>query len=116
MTDDELADLRADMGELLPDTVVIKRVTSSISDAGYEIGTAVAVGTVAGRIDIFNKQSVGQYAMLDAARAYYQLTVAHDASVDDGDTLTISGADYEVIQAHTGQSSRGVRRALIVRL
>lgn len=116
LTDDELTQLRADIAETFPDTIVISRVTSSISAEGYESGTAVAVGTVSGRIDNFNKQSTGQYAMLDAARAYYQLTVVHTANIDDGDTITSGGNTYEVIQAHTGQSSQAVRRALIVRL
>jgi hypothetical protein len=116
ITDDELAQIREDIAETMPDTCVIKRVTSSISAEGYESGTAVAIGTITARIDIFNRQSVGQYAMLDAARAYYQLTVPYDSTIDDGDTVTIGGADYEVMQAHLGQSKGAVRRALIVRL
>lgn len=116
LTDQELAEMRADAAATMPDTAIIKRVTTSISAEGYEVGTAVAIGTVAARIDIFQKQANGQYAMLDAARAYYQLTVPHNADIDDGDTVTISGADYEVMQAHAAQSSRMVRRALIVRL
>ena len=113
LTENELTQIRADVLATLPESVVIIGVAAG---TGYNAHTLVesARGTVAGRLDRFNRQDTGGViADAEVGRTFYTLSVEWDADLRDGDKVTIDGETYAVIQSQRGQSDRFVRRALV---
>lgn len=118
LTASELAQLRADVSELLPDTCRIERPTTGNTN-GYPTETwGTAVTSAACRFDPENRQSPGD-AINDKETgiAYYQVTLAYNADVADGDRLIYSGGTYQVTQLYEAHSNRLVKhlRASIIR-
>lgn len=118
LTARELAQLRADMVELLPGTAVISRYTSSVNDAGVVGQTFAAVGTVIARVDPANGNDFrrGVVAGREASTAYFQLTVEWDTDIAEGDRVTFGGETMEITLLHDLHESRAVRRALLARI
>lgn len=117
LTDAELTQARADVLETLVSTVVIQRVTTTLSDAGYPAETWATADTVSGRIDTLARASGGDViAMSEKGRAYYQLTVEWDADILDNDRISIGGVVYEVKQVNTAQDDRIVKRGIVVKV
>lgn len=118
LTARELAQLRADMVELLPGTAIIRRPTSSVNDAGVVAQTFAAVGTVIARVDPANATDFGRgvVAGREASTAYFQLTVEWDTDIAEGDRVTFGGETMEITLLHDLHESRAVRRALLARI
>jgi hypothetical protein len=51
----------------------------------------------------------------EVGRAYYQLTIEHDADLNDGDRVVVGGVTYEVVQLHEGNALAAVKRAMLVK-
>lgn len=120
LTDDELRILRHDVAGLLPQTVQIQRATETVSASGGVSEAWVTASTVRGRIDPLKAMgAIGSnaYTIADQekGRSHYQLSVAHDADLRDGDRVVIDGATYEIRQLHRDVALAAVRRALCVR-
>jgi SPP1 family predicted phage head-tail adaptor len=114
LTDAELEVLRAQMVDLLPETVITQRATVTVSDYGGVSETWTAVGTAWGRIDPASAQST-MIASQESGATYYQLTVEYNAVLADGDRVSVGGVTYQVKSLHADHSKRAVRRAIVVR-
>lgn len=117
LTDAELAQLRSDIGELLPDTCQIQRVTTT-TDAHGNWGEAWStVGTVACRLDpFFRMASPNPVAAQEKMRNSYRLTVAWDADLRDGDRVLVDGDVYELVELHDDHSLRAARWGMVTKL
>lgn len=110
--DDEFALMRAEVAQTLPGTAVIQRMTMGTGLYGGE--TWAAVGTVAARLDPYNRQdSSGQVSMMEAGRSYYQLTLPYDADLQDGDRVSIDNVIYEAVQVHSRQTFAMATRSIV---
>jgi hypothetical protein len=118
LSDSELDALRTQLETLtMPQSVAISRATETVSAAGDPVKVWATTSTVSGRVDPSTESTFGKYTVGDqeAGRAYYQLTIEHDADLNDGDRVVVSGTTYEVLQLHEGNALAAVKRALIVR-
>jgi SPP1 family predicted phage head-tail adaptor len=118
LPDHELDAIRTEIEALmLPDTAVISRASYGTAETHGYGGTATwaAVGTVAARIDPMRQTGAEELASREASADYRQLTVPHDASIAQGDVVTIGGREYEIRTLDDDHSLRAVRRAVIVR-
>ncbi len=116
LTDGELADLRADVLALLPVTVTISRASESTNDYGEAVKTWATSSTVAGRVDpLGQRERERVVADQEKGLSYYQITVAYDADLRDGDRVIAEGVTYEVKTLHANHSLRATRRAIAVR-
>src|SRR5690349_5592668 len=96
LTAGEMADIRADMEAILPDTCTITRTPNVQNDSGgWADGTPVAtdvacrLGPVAGRERVLGGRVVEES---DAV-----LTLPYDADVEGADTITHGGTVYQVV-------------------
>lgn len=117
LTDAELAQLRSDVLDLLPGSVVVQRRSSGTADA-YGYGGSVsyaAVGTVAARVDPLstsaNREVIGAR---DTDTEFRQLTVPYGADIAAGDRVVFDGRTYEIRTLSDDHSLRAVRRAVLV--
>lgn len=112
LTDGELAQLRGDLLETLPDTCDILRPTSAIGSDGYideSWGTAVA--GAACRFDPVNRHNTqALIAERESAVAIYLVTLAYDTDIRDGDALRYNGSTYQLTNLWEAHSLRAVRR------
>lgn len=112
LTASELAQLRADIADLLPDTCQVQRMTSSKSGP-YDVeawGTAVA--STACRFDPDTRMNTSDLvADREAGIARYIVTMAYDVDLRDGDRIVYSGGTYEITLLHTEHSMNGSTRA-----
>lgn len=116
LTSDELATLRAEMLDLMPDTCVIQRPATTVGSAGFAAKTYSAVGTAACRLDPLKKQLDKEVLAMQETTAYYrQLTVPYDTDLRAEDKVVIGGRTYEVRQLDDDHSLRAVRRAVVVK-
>ena len=116
LTARELSDLRDDILETLPDTCTILRETTSNS-SGYSTPTwGTAVVSTACRLDPVRQQDDGQVADREAGVTAWQLTLAYNADIADGDRIRHSGITYEVQQVHATHSLNAVRRATLAKV
>jgi uncharacterized protein (UPF0128 family) len=118
LSDSELDALRTQLETLtLVQTVIIERLTETISDTGGVSEADTTVATVSGRLDPF-RRGASDYIIGDQekGRAYYQVTVEHDADLRDGDKVTVGGTEYRVLQVHAGNALAAVKRALAVKI
>lgn len=117
LTDAEIAQLRTDVLETLPDTCNILRTTWSNNKGTMVPSESTAVSGAACRVDPYNKQdSEGMLAEQESNRSYFRLTVAYDTDLQDGDTLSFGGERYEVLQLYDVHSLRIVKRAMLARV
>lgn len=119
LTASELAQLRADVSELLPDTCRIERPTTGNTN-GYPTETwGTAVASAACRFDPETLRLPPKDALNDKETgvAYYKVTLTYNADVADGDRLIYSGGTYQVTQLYEAHSNRLVKhlRASIIR-
>lgn len=113
LTDQELTDLRADVLELLPETVSVRRATIT-NDKGDVSESWAAVDSVSGRIDpMVRTDADGMVAEREAMRTYYRLSVEWDTNIQNGDQVIIASITYDVIELHKDPSKRAVKRAVV---
>ena len=117
MTATELAQLRADFAELMPDTAVIQSVTLVSDGAGGNTPSWAAVtgGTVACRIDPLNLRGsrVQLVAIQESLLVSYQGTFPHDAPLAENYRVVTGSNTYEVVQLDVDHSNRACRRAIL---
>lgn len=115
LTDSELDAIRADIEQLMPDSVIIKRLVESVDSYGGVTKTYSAVGTVAGRIDNLSAR-VTLAGMQEKGVVKMQLTVPWDADLLPDDRIEVSGITYELVGAQLGQSDKACKRGQIARV
>lgn len=116
LTDAELAQLRSDVLDLLPGSVVVQRRSSGTADA-YGYGGSVsyaAVGTVAARVDPMSTSAREVIGARDTDTEFRQLTVPYGADIAAGDRVVFDGRTYEIRTLSDDHSLRAVRRAVLV--
>jgi head-tail adaptor len=117
LTAQELADLRGDVLELLPDTCIIQRSSGGTADMyGHVAENWLAAGTVVCRMDPFWRTITGEAGAREALRNYHRLTVAYDADLRTGDRVSFSSDIYEIVELHDDHSLRAVRWALMSKI
>ena len=111
----ELAQIRANILELLPDTGNILSLTN-ISDGqgGWTQGTVIA-GTVACRMEAI---SGGEALSVDQLKPYsrYMLTLAHDTAITEQNKWQYGSNVYNVVNANDDQSWIGCKRAIVEKI
>lgn len=117
LTDQELAQLRADVLETLPETCMILRPSASADTYGHADPTyGTAVVSVRCRLDPEYRRGNGELvAGREANRSYFTLSLPYDADLRDGDRVVIASGNYEVWQLHGTQTMRAVKRAVVVK-
>lgn len=114
LTDAELADLRADIVETMPDTCVISRAVETADSAGFVTRTHSAVGTAICRVDPVGRQGTRDViALRENTSIYRQLTVPHSTDLRVGDRVTVATRHYEIVEMDDDHSLRAVRRAML---
>jgi hypothetical protein len=120
LPDHELDAIRTEIEALiLRDSAVIWLSSYGTAETHGYGGSATwaAVGTVVARIDPLKRDNSRDedIAAREAGVDYRQLTVPHDATIAQGDMVTIGGREYEIRTLNDDHSLRAVRRAVIVR-
>lgn len=117
LTARELAQLRADILETLPDTCQIQRVTLVADAHGNTSEVWATVATVACRLDpFFRMASPNPVAAQEKMRNSYRLTVPYDADLRDGDRVLVDGDVYELVELHDDHSLHAVRWGMVIKL
>jgi hypothetical protein len=116
----ELAQMRSDVANMLPDTAIIYAITSTVDGAGgATFGTAaVTGGTVACRVD---PNGVGKNRVIvEPARqglmAEYIITLPYNAPISAGNQVATGGNTYQVVDLVRDHSWNVSRRALANRI
>lgn len=119
LSDDELAQMRADVAQMLPDMCVIQRAVRTIDAAGRGSVNWVAVGTVACRLDParYRTQQMDTSGGREALSNLFWLTIAYDSDVLMHDRRVVhNGLVYEVRTLLDDHSWNVGRQAMVVRL
>ncbi|QPC82111.1 hypothetical protein G4Y79_20875 [Phototrophicus methaneseepsis] len=119
LTDKELADIRRDMGEMLPVSCDILAVTYTQDSSGWDNTPSTNIrAAVPARLDHLEPDSSAQdmIATAESGRILYRLTVPWDADLRDSDQVRIHGVVYEVLAVTLEQTERFCRRALVSKL
>lgn len=113
----ELAQLRADHEDYMPDTCVIQTKTVTIGAAGGWVETWADEATVDCRLA---PQMHGLGEIINAAQlvslASWVLTVHHDQAIAATQRVVVGGDTYEVERVEDEHSNRTARRAYLRRL
>lgn len=111
-----LTQMRAQVDLLLPDTGVIQSVSNASDGAGGVTPTwsAVSGGTVVCRIDpIKTRDTIDTITGAETTTIMHQLTMTHDAPLNENNRVVINSKTYEVIQLSTTHSNNVSVRAVI---
>ncbi len=117
LTANELAQLRRDAVELLPDTCRIEYpITAKVNGYIEETwGTAVVSALCRFDPDKSRKEEfvIGER---EAMVTRYQVTLEWDTTIADGYRLIYAGGTYQVIELHDDHSLRMVRRCRVAQI
>jgi head-tail adaptor len=118
LTDDELADLRSDILDTLPDTCTIQRSTNTADSYGFADDSWANSSTgVRCRLDPDHRRNSENTAgEKESTRVFRILTVQYDADLRAGDRVVVGSNTYEVVELDDDHSLRAVRRARVARL
>lgn len=119
LSSDELAQLRADLNDLLPDTCDIQADSGTVDSAGHVNPSWANVATgVACRLDPFTVRSDqrGSIAEQERTRTYYQLTLSYNTTIEYGNRVIFGSLTLEIVQLYTTHSLHGVVRALVAEI
>ena len=119
LTAAELASIRADIAELLPDTCIIITVTNTADgQGGYTQGTAAA-GTVDCRLDakIINSLRSSERLAAGGIQPFHQfiLTVPYDTNITPDNIVQKGTEVYNVISVDADKSWKGAVRVILER-
>lgn len=120
LTTAELADIRNDINQLLPDTCTIKYVSESVDTIGQPVRSYTNRGTaISCRLDpVANVGLMGHEAM-SAMKNYlvtenmWILTLKHDQTIATTDQVIINSTTYEVRFVDGAKSWKGSTRAVL---
>lgn len=112
LTAAELASMRTDIETLLPDTCVIKTLTTAPDGMGGQTETWSASGTATCRLD---RRSGGERMAGGAIRAYgeWVLTVPYQTGVDVSKRVLHGGLTYNVVEVNADKSWPDCVRAVV---
>lgn len=112
LTSDELAQMRADIAALLPDTGYVLTISNtSDGQGGFTEGTVVS-GTVSCRVDsVSSKEMLANAAITPFHR--YIATLEYDATITETNRFQHSGNVYNVISVNDDQSWIGCKRVIL---
>ncbi|MCC6614218.1 MAG: head-tail adaptor protein [Anaerolineae bacterium] len=119
LSSSELAQLRADLEELLPDTCTIQADGGSVDSAGHVTPSWSNTATgVACRLDPFTvrSDSRGVIAQQERTRTYYTLTLPYNTTIEYGNRVIFGSLTLEIVQLFTTHSLHGVVRALVAEM
>ena len=122
----QLADMRAQVNLLLPETAVINTLgtagwTSDGAGGGTVVWSPVTGGTVAARLDPLQisradmtelQQATGREIMM----SLYQLTLPYNAPIEENAQVVIGARTYEVRKLDDVHSWNVSRRAIVMEL
>jgi hypothetical protein len=113
----DLAWMRTEVLNALPDTAVIKVKTRTSDGAGgwTETTAATANGTVSCRLDPMRSSQgmIDEAALKEVTVMAYQLTVPYDAPLVEDAQIEVDGKTYEVLKLDDVHSWNVTRRAII---
>ncbi|UYN89892.1 MAG: phage head closure protein [Anaerolineales bacterium] len=112
LTAAELADMRATIAELLPDTCVIKTLTTAPDGMGGQTETWSASGTATCRLD---RRSGNERMAGGAIRAYgeWVLTVPYNTALTTDNRVEHNGLTYNVTEVNSDKSWKDCVRATV---
>lgn len=113
LTDAEIAQLRSDIGDLLPDTCQVQRSGIVNVDGFPEETWGTAIVSTACRYDPDTSPMPDAVAGREAGIARYIVTMGYDVDLRDGDRIVYSGGTYEITALHTEHSLNGSVRAKV---
>jgi len=105
----ELAQIRADIGELFPDTAYILSLTQTTDDAGGLVDTWGTAGTADCRVDYLK----GVQNMVGGAIVPFQkaiISMAYDETITPAYRVEIGDYTFSIEAVNVGQSWIGVKR------
>lgn len=112
LTANELAQLRSDVAELLPDSCRIERFTITNSNGYAEENWATAVASAPCRFDPDTRRTDTDVIADEEARIIrYIVTLGYNENVLNSDRLVFNSGTYEIMQLHDVHTNRLVRRA-----
>jgi hypothetical protein len=117
LTAAELAAIRSDVNNLLPDTCEIQEMVVSSNDVGEPSRTYSARGTaIACRLDPEIQANsafeyLGGFADTVKSTGNFRLTLKHDQTIEITDRVVCNGVTYEVIAVDPGKSWKASTRA-----
>ncbi len=113
LTAAELDDMRATIETLLPDTCVIKTLTTVPNGMGGQTETWAPSGTANCRLD---RRSGNERLAGGAIRAYSEwvLTVPYNTALTTGNQVEHSGITYNVTEVNSDKSWKDCVRATVV--
>ena len=119
LTAAELASIRADVADLMPDTCIIITVTNTPDTmGGYTQGTAAA-GTVNCRLDakIINTLRASESKAAGGIQPFHQfiLTVPHNTTITTDNQVQKGSEVYNVISVDADKSWKGAVRVVLER-
>ena len=115
MTDSELEAIRAEIEQLMPDSVIIQRASESVDSYGGVTKTYSAVGTVAGRLDNVSARYT-EKGLQEKGVVKMQLTVPYDADLLPDDRVSVGGVEFEIVGAELNQTDKACKRAQVARI
>lgn len=117
LTTRELAQLRSDAVDLLPDTCRVERATVTNSN-GYMVETwGTAVASVLCRFDPdTSRKEEFELAARESLVTRYQVTVQWNTDIRDGDRLIYAGGTFQIIELHDNHALRMVRRCRVAQI
>ncbi len=111
----QLATMRAQVSELLPDTCVLWSPTSGSVVGGRPTPGSANAGTVSCRVDPIAQRDATEsdIAMREDTKRMYQLTVPHDTTIAENYKVVHGSVTYEILQFVNTHSWNVSVRAII---
>ena len=119
LSPDQLAWMRTQLAEVLPDTCVITAPSRTPDGAGgfTTVYAPIVGGTVPCRIDPMERpRFVEAYGGREGLVNLYLLTLPYNAPVDIDQRMVISGVNYEVRETHKNPSWSIDQRLIVAEL
>ena len=116
ITTNELAQLRANADDWLPDTCTIQTATESVdATGGGSIAWANTYTSVACRLaPLTGQEAVRNYAL--EGQSTWRLSVKYDQALTVENRVVFDSDTYEVKYVEDDHSNRTLRRAILVRV
>lgn len=115
LTADELAQIRADIADLLPDTGYILTISNTSDGQGGSTEGTVISGTLSCRMD---EISGDESLSVDQLKPYsrYMLTLPYDTTITEQNRWQYGSNIYNVVNANTDQSWICCKRVVLEKI